>query len=102
LSWDRKNKPDKNIRPQKKHKKTQSKLYDVFVSFVLFLWLITAGLARFSDFIGKPAMPVRVLARVKILLSSLGIKRQLAPHHALSIQLQEVPPWLRRSYMSSP
>jgi CheY-like chemotaxis protein len=58
--------------------------------------------AGFSDFIGKPAMPVRVLARVKILLSSLESKRQPAPHHALPVQLQEVPPWLRRSYMSSP
>ena len=58
--------------------------------------------AGFSDFIGKPAMPVRVLARVKILLSSLGSKRQPSAHHAPPVQSQEVPPWLRRNYLRSP
>jgi CheY-like chemotaxis protein len=55
--------------------------------------------AGFSDFIGKPAMPVRVLARVKIVLSYLESNRQPAPHHAPSVRLREVPPWLRRSYL---
>jgi CheY-like chemotaxis protein len=55
--------------------------------------------AGFSDVIGKPAMPVRVLARVKILLSSLGSERHPVPHHALPVPLLEVPPWLRRNYM---
>jgi CheY-like chemotaxis protein len=57
--------------------------------------------AGFSDFIGKPAMPMRVLVRVKIVLSSLGSKYQPAALNAPYVQLHDVPPWLRRSYRRS-
>lgn len=52
--------------------------------------------AGFLDFIGKPAMPVRVLARVKKAFMDLAAAGQTDRRAPQPTRLRDIPPWERR------